>query len=100
MRFCRETKGGTVAENWNNVIFSDETLIGNGKIKSIYVWRTDEEKHEPYCVGQYSNSERKSVTSVMFWGCLCYDGVGALTAINGNMNPQNIFKFVMKFYGL
>lgn len=89
MRFCREKKRWTVAENWKKVIFSDETQIVIGKHKRIFVWRKDEEKYEPYCVGQYGDSERKSVTSFMFWGCVCYDGVGTLTAVNGNMNTDN-----------
>ena len=91
MRFCRETRGWTVAKYWKSVIFSDETLMVTSKNKSIYVWRKDVKKYEPNCVGQYSDSERKSVTIDMFWGCLCYDGVGALTAINGNMNTENVY---------
>ena len=38
MRFCRETKGWIVAENWKNVIFGDEThivILYIGKNKKI-----------------------------------------------------------------
>ena len=95
MPFCREKKKRwTVAENWKNMIFSDETQVVSGKNKRIFVSRKDEENYEPYCVGQYGNSERKSVTSVMVWGCVCYDRVGTPTADNGNMNTD---KYIQVF---
>ena len=28
--------------------------------------------------------ERK--TSLMFWGCICYDGIETVTAVEGNIN--------------
>lgn len=87
-RFCREKRGWTVNENWKSVIFSDETQIVIGKNRKVYVWRKDEEKYLPQCVGQYSDFERRNVTSVMFWGCVCYDGVGTLVEIDGNMNTD------------
>ena len=53
-----------------------------GTNNRIYIWRKDDEKYDlhPIC----SRSERK--VSLMIWGCICYDGVGTLTAVEVNIN--------------
>lgn len=77
-----------MAENWCKVIFSDETQVVIGKNRKVYVWRKDEEKYQPWCVGQSGDFERKSAISVMFWGCICFNGVGTLTEIEGNIDSN------------
>lgn len=85
-------RGWTVEENWENVIFSDETQIVIGKSKTkLYIWRKDEDKYLP----QYSTYfEQKFETSVMFWGCVCYKGVGTLTAVDWNMNTNKYIEIL------
>ena len=46
-------------------------------------------KIRTYCVGEYSDSESKSV---MLWSCLCYDEVGTLTTVDGKMNTDKHIK--------
>ena len=52
-----------------------------GTNNRIYLWRKDDEKYNPHLI--CSRSERK--TRLMIWGCICYDGVGTLTAVEGNI---------------
>ena len=70
------------------VIFSDETQVVIGKNRKIYIWRKDEEKYLPQCVGQYGDFERKNSIAVMFWGSVCYSGVGNLLSVDGYMNTN------------
>ena len=39
-------------------------------------------------------NERK--TSLMIWGCICYDGVRTLTAVEGNINSAKYIDFLDK----
>ena len=32
----------------------------------------------------------------MIWGCICYDGVGTLTAVEGNINSAKYIDFLDK----
>ena len=57
----------------------------NGK---VYVWRKPDERFRPYCLGQLDDFETTCRTSVMFWGCTTYYGVGNLVAIDGSMNTD------------
>ena len=41
-----------------------------------------------------SRSERK--ISLMIWGCTCYDGVGTLTAVEGNINSAKYIDILSK----
>ena len=78
MKFFWEKKAWSINENWKKVILSDETQVVIGKNRKIYIWRKDEEKYLPKCVGQYGDFERKNSIGVMFWGCVYYSGVGTL----------------------
>ena len=35
---------------------------------------------------------RKNGASVMFWGCVCFNGVGTLTSVDGNINTDKYIK--------
>ena len=63
-------------------MFSDESQIVLGTNNRLYVWQKVDEKYNPHLI--CSRSERK--ISLMIWGCICYDGVGTLTAVKGNIN--------------
>ena len=68
MKFCREKPGWTEEENWEKVIFSEETQIVIGNNKKIYIWRKDEEKYLIQCVGQCGDFERKKINSCYVLG--------------------------------
>ena len=65
------------------MLFTDETQVVLGKSKNISVWRKADEKWRPECL----NILKRPVTaSVMFWGCVTYNGVGVLVPVEGNIN--------------
>ena len=91
--FCRSHIKWTVQQNWSKVIFSDETQVVIGADKKAYVWRTNEEKWKPRCLGVYSDKTRPRL-SVMFWGCITYDGVGTLAPVNGTINSAKYIELL------
>ena len=70
-------------------MFSDESQIVLGTNNRVYIWRKDDEKYNPHL--SCSRSERK--ISLMIWG---YDGVGTLTAVEGNINSAKYIDFLDK----
>ena len=52
----------------------------------------DDEKYNPHLI--CSRSERK--ISLMIWGCIFYDGVGTLTAVEGNINAAKCIDILDK----
>ena len=88
VKWCRECIHWTVNQNWKSVIFSDEMQFVLGKDSRVYVWRKPEEKWRPECLGLRSARNGGVRVSAMFWGCVCYNGVGTLTAVEGNMNKD------------
>lgn len=84
-RFFIQKLQWTVANHWFSIIFSDETKIMLGNNNKIYVWRKADEKLRPECLGVRGDRETTCRASVMFWGCITFDGVGTLKAIEGNM---------------
>ena len=82
VNWCKERKSHTVDEYWRKVIFSDESHIVLGANNRVYIWRKDDEKYNPHLI--CPRPERK--ISLMIWGCICYDGVGTLAAVEGNIN--------------
>lgn len=80
--WCRNKRHWT-NEQWQKVIFSDETQVVIGQNNSVSLWRKASEKWKPYCLNQ-----RKSPVKVscMFWGCITYDGIGIIVPVDGNLN--------------
>ena len=60
--------------------------------KRVYIWRKDDEKYNPHLI--CSRSERK--ISLMTWGYFCYDGVGTLTVVEGNINSAKYINILDK----
>ena len=92
VKWCKEQRGRTVDNYWRKVIFSDESQIALGTNKCVYIWRKDDEKYNPHLI--CSCSEWK--ISLMIWGCICYDGVGTLTAVEGNINSATYIDILDK----
>ena len=63
-----------------------------GTNNRVYILRKDDEKYNPHLI--CSRSERK--ISLMIWGCICYDGVGTLTAVEGNINSAKYIDILDK----
>lgn len=68
--------------------FSDETQICIGKHSKVHVWGKDDEKWFESCLGEKNDKTTGPVVSVMFWGCITFDGVGTFVPVNGNINSQ------------
>ena len=78
----------TIDNYWKKVIFSDKTQVILGKDRKVYIWRKDNEKWLPTCLGEHGDPNPHVRASVMFWGCITYDGVGTLVPVDGNINSQ------------
>ncbi|PJE77336.1 hypothetical protein CI610_03746 [invertebrate metagenome] len=88
LRFCRTKLQWTVPNQWSTVIFSDETKIEIGADRKVFVWRQNNERLHPDCVGVVKNPARNVRFSVMFWGCITYFGVGTIIPVDGNINSR------------
>ena len=82
VKWCKERTGRTVDNYWKKVVFSDESQIVLGTNNRVYIWRKNDEKYNPHLIC----SRPKQKISLMIWGCICYDGVGTLTTVEGNIN--------------
>ena len=73
-----------------------------GTNNRVYIWQKDDAKHNPHLI--CSRSERK--ISLMIWGCICCDGVGTLTAVEGKINSakyidildKNLWPVVVRYF--
>ena len=63
-----------------------------GTNNCVYIWEKDDEKYNPHLI--CSRSERK--ISLMIWGCICYDGVGTPTTVEGNINSAKYIDILDK----
>ena len=76
-----------------------------GKNSHVYVWRKSEERWNTQCLGLYGSCHGGARVSVMFWGCICKDGVGTITDVEGNITSakyidildNNLWPVVAKF---
>jgi hypothetical protein len=69
---------------WHRVVFSDETRIGLHSDGRVWVWRRKGERYDPNCTIVRS-TDRKSI---MYWGCITYDGFGRLIRCSNHMNAD------------
>ena len=78
-------------EQWQKVIFSDETQVVIGQNNSVSLWRKSSEKWKPYCLNQRKTASK---VSCMFWGCITYDGIGVLVPVDGNLNSTKYIELL------
>jgi transposase len=83
IRWCRAMKQHD-ANFWRSIIFSDETRVGLTSDGRVHVWRRRGERHHPDCITARSRTQR----TIMFWGCVTYDGQGELIRCSNNMNSS------------
>jgi len=91
--FAREHLEWT-EQQWRSVLWSDESpfvLIFNRRQR---VWRSHNERYEPWA----TKATVKHDIKINVWGCFTYDGVGRLYLIQGNMEAKqykNILRYQM-----
>lgn len=56
-----------------------------GHDSRVYVWRKKDEDWRPDPV---TPRQSKPCYEVMIWGCVAWEGVGTVTAVNGNINAE------------
>ena len=93
--WARERKNWTVEQEWKKWIFSDESQIVIGANNKILIWRKDHEINEPHLVCP----RKRGQVSFMVWGCICYEGVGTLTGVEGNINAAK-YRIAGNFCGV
>lgn len=79
------------SEQWQKVIFSDETQVVIGQNNSVSLWRKTSEKWKPYCLNQRKTPVK---VSCMFWGCITYDGIGVIVPVDGNLNSTKYIELL------
>ena len=89
LKWCKEHLEWT-AEDWNRVLWSDESpfvLRFNGRRR---VWRRQNERyHVKALKGSFKNDLKLNV-----WGCFCAKGVGRLHHIKGVMDSKVYIKIL------
>ncbi len=66
---------------FDRVLFSDEVRFGFSSDGPVWVWRRANERYRPQCtIGRSSVRQ-----SIMYWGCISYDGTVSLTRCTNNM---------------
>ena len=89
VKWCKEHLHWT-SEDWNKVMWSDESpfvLLFNGRRR---VWRRHNERYKPTSI----TGTVKSDTKIMVWGCFCAAGVGNLACIKGIMDSKVYIKIL------
>jgi len=72
-------------DQWNFVIFTDESTFQIGKSGIQYVRRKVNERYKPQNVRHVCN---KSVATVNVWAAICYDSISDLYFIPGRLTSQ------------
>ena len=77
-----EKRWWTTQYHWNKVTFSDESQVCIGRDKRVCVWRKRAEWRRPDL--EKGRMDRKFSGMAHGVGCICYNGVGTLTKVEGN----------------
>jgi transposase len=83
-------------EQWEKVLFSDESLFVLSWSGKKMVWRRMNEKYIKECIRSTVKQDNKKL---MMWGCFCANGIGNLHQIHGNMDAKmykNILIYQMR----
>lgn len=83
LAWCQMTKNWS--EEWNRVIFSDESRIEIFSNDSHqWVWRQPDEKYKIECL----RPTVKKSDGIMVWGCFCKDRLGPLVVVEGRITGE------------
>lgn len=85
LRWAKQHKRWT-KEDWNKVIFSDESKIcvGSGDDAGRFVWRLPTEKFQENCL----RSSTKFPQSLIIWGCMSSKGTGRICLLKTTVNTD------------
>lgn len=81
LAWCREKRRRTVQNNWNKVIFSDESKIMIWYDQRVHIRRKRNEVWRPDLVEPRTSQPRNEV---MILGCIPWNGVETITPVNGS----------------
>jgi transposase len=84
LRWCNERRDETVQGYWQNIVFSDEVRFGLNSDGRVWVWRRPGERYHPSCTVPRGMTR----PSVMYWGCITYDGTGMLLRCTNAMTAD------------
>lgn len=90
LSWARGKRYWRVEGEWNRVIFSDECKIVIGQNNRVYVSRRPGEEYRPECLCPGTVPR----VSLMVWACICWNGVGTITLVNGNINAERYIQIV------
>ena len=91
--WCRTKLHLTVENFWKNVIFTDETQTVLGKDLRNYIWRKDDEKWAPRCLGEHVDIEPRVKANVMFWGCITYSRSWKISASEWKHKLTKVYRY-------
>lgn len=83
VEFARRHRDWTI-EEWEKVLWSDESPYSISCQTRQYVWRTPQDKYSPRCLQGTVKHQKK----IMVWGCFSWHGVGALYNIKGILKKE------------
>jgi hypothetical protein len=105
VRLCRNRLHWTIQEKWNKIIFSDENVVlAREKFTSVCMVKSRRKVvHVMFRTVYGSRNGGGRVSNVL--GCICKDGVGTITEVEGNINStkcmvildNNLLPVVLKF---
>jgi hypothetical protein len=88
--WCIKHRSWTV-EQWQNVIWSDESPFVFRFNKKVRVWRMFNEQYNPQCIVATVKHDKK----IMVWGCFAAVGAGNLHKVEGIME-QNQYRQILQ----
>jgi transposase len=77
-------------EDWRSVLWSDESPFNLRYQCRHRVWRTPEEKYEPFALKGTVKHDKK----INVWGCFAAHGVGRIYRVNGNLEKEQFHKIL------
>lgn len=81
-------------EEWNKIIFSDESRFEIFQNDSNdWVWRKPEQKYNIECL----NPTVKKSDGIMVWGCFTKNKMGPLILIDGTLNAEKYIKILGQY---
>jgi len=84
LQWCVERRNWS-AEDWANIVWSDECSVEVGGSRRKRVWRRLGERNHPDCIQPTFKSGR---TTVMMWGCFVGNKLGPLVLCPGTINSE------------
>ena len=78
-------------DQWQKIIFSDETQVVIWQNNSVSVWR----KNRPRSGSPTAwTNEKGQWSELHVWGCITYDGIGAIVPVDGNLNSTKYIELL------